>query len=488
MNVKKIDKNTENPQLLSTIVPTDDIALKTEKSPNSEKIPHSISIVVNKYLGSMRDIWQTVQIVMPHLTKWLSEEKKNNIKKMEHFFPEGPLGKDKIKLETARDFAEFLSTVKKMGELNANNAINVLARSLFTQMFCEFDAFMGALLKAIYLQKEDLLKGISREISLTELLEFGDINSAKTAMLEKEIETFRRDSYVEQFNQLEKKFTIVLRKFPEWAEFVELGQRRNLFTHNDGMVSEQYISACKKEDYPFPVFPKIGETLPIDIAYFKRANLVLSKVGFMLAYTLWSKALPGQLETFHESVNDTIYRCLEGKRWVTASELGNFAITTPMKKDSTEILLRVRVINCAIALKFCDRSAESNALLKSFDWTASYRDFKLAILVLEDKFEEAVRVMESIGKSGELITQDAYHSWPLFHKFRERPDFYVTYEKIYGESYAAKVNAEGDEQRFSLKVIDDQNDQHNGTISDSAPAINPVVKRTRARRSVVKTN
>jgi len=72
------------------------------------------------------------------------------------------------------------------------------------QMFSEFDAFMGALLKTIYLKNQDLLKGISREITLRELFEHGSIDDVKIAMLEKEIETFRRDSYVEQFSNLGK--------------------------------------------------------------------------------------------------------------------------------------------------------------------------------------------------------------------------------------------------------------------------------------------
>ena len=45
--------------------------------------------------------------------------------------------------------------------------------------------------------------------------------------------------------------------------------------------------------------------------------------------------------------------------------------------------------------------------------------------------------MREIGKSGEMLNQTAYHTWPLFHKFRERQEFYQVYEEIYEMPYQA---------------------------------------------------
>ena len=345
---------------------------------------HPMADVIRNYLSSLRNIGQTVQIVMPHLQKWLVDEIKKNEKKLSHYIPNPPkrgIPQD-VTLESARDFVEFTSTIKKLEELQSNRALPVLARSLFMQMFCEFDAFMGSLLKTIYTRNENLLKGISREITLSDLLQYENIDAAKRAMLDKEIETFRRDSYVEQFVQLEKKFGLTLRKFPEWGEFVELTQRRNIFTHNDGMISDQYVLVCEREGWKFGERPKLGDTLQVDIQYFARSLQVLSKVGFMLTHTLWAKVFPREEGDMHQSVNDCLYSALEAKRWKTAAEFGEFALSDPMRKNVTEIDLRIRVVNWAIALKFSDRDAAAKKLLGSFDWSASYRDFKLAIHVL----------------------------------------------------------------------------------------------------------
>ena len=410
---------------------------------------HPLEKITADYIASLRNIGQTVQMVIPHVAKWLNEETKKHEKKLSQFLPERAAStkEQNVSIETARDFADFTSTMRQLMELSQDKSIVVLSRSLFIQTFCEFDAFTGQLLIAIYSRNSDLLKGISREISLTDLLEYADLEAVKRAMLEKEIETFRRDSYMEQFEKLEKKFGLKLRGFPEWSEFVEMTQRRNVLTHNDGRVSDQYLSTCDREGYSFPKRPALGEELLIPADYFGKMLRIMTKIGCMLAHTLWSKVFPKESNEMHDSLNDQIYTCLQQKRWKTAADIGAFAMSEPMQRNISEICLRLRVVNVAISLKFSDREQDAQKILKSLDWSASYRDFKLALCVLSDRFDEAVSIMKSIGRSGELIRQHAYHDWPLFHKFRERPEFYETYEKIYGESFLAKVQTDDTETK-----------------------------------------
>ena len=190
--------------------------------------------------------------------------------------------------------------------------------------------------------------------------------------------------------------------------------------------------------------PAIGESLAVSMDYFSRAIRLLSKVALMLGYTLWAKVFPKEQEEFHESLNNVLYSNLEQKRWRLVSDLHDFALSEPMKRGASEVTLRIRLVNIAIALKFSERGPEALAVLHSLDWSASYRDFKLAIAVLEEKFDDAASIMRSIGKSGEIIGQADYHTWPLFTKFREQPIFYETYEAVYGESFAEQVRREID--------------------------------------------
>ncbi len=434
----------------------DESALSAEglTHPVPAEIPriHPIDSLVESYLLAIRNIAQTVYIVMPHLAEWQGDEIKKNEKRLAHFIPEGV--KDGVTseyvIDSAHGLAELVTIVRTLEELNSSKALSVLARSLFMQMFSEFDVFMGALLKTIYLKNQDLLKGIAGEITLRELFAYSTIDDAKVAMLDKEIETFRRDSYVAQFSSLEKKFQITLKKFDEYPEFIELSQRRNIFTHNDGVVSKQYLSVCEREGWQFPKKLAVGVTLDVDLKYFGRALQVMSKVGYMLAHTLWLKVFPQEHAELHDSMSNRIYQCLEQKRWRLAAELGSFALSAPMTKNVTEINLRIRTINVAIGLKFSEQNDEARKILKSLDWTASYRDFKLAIYILEEEYDEAVNLMLAIGKSGEILDQSSYHRWPLFHKFRKRSEFFSTYEKIYGQPYATQVPTDGKSTSVSV--------------------------------------
>lgn len=415
--------------------------VRTELPPRQEAPP--IANAVEQYFAAIGGIGQTARIALPHIAKWKLAEMEKAQNKIEKFFPD--LGKEDVgpktfTLDSARDFAEFSSTIRQFEELREQNFTAILAKSLFTQLFAEFDAYIGELLKIIYLKNNKLLKGVSREISLSDLLDFEDLDAVKLSMLEKEIETFRRNSYIEQFSTLEKKFNISLKKFSEWTQFVELSQRRNILTHNGGFVNDQYLAVCDREGHKFQPKPKMGDSLGVSFEYFVSATRLLPKVGLMLAYTLWSKVFPEESAQMHGALNDTLFKCLQQKRWHLVAELGDFVLSAPMRKDVSEIALRIRIVNASIGLKFAEKDAEALRLLESVDWSASYRDFKLAIAVLLDKYDDAVVMMKSIGKTGEILEQHAYHTWPLFTRFRERPEFYEAYSQIYGEAFSEKVD------------------------------------------------
>jgi hypothetical protein len=402
--------------------------------------PPPIAELVSSYLLALRGIGRTAQVALPHIDKWRKDEGKKIIKKIEKFgISKGNGGSATIGIDSARELAAFTDTIRELREYGSHNPNAVLSKSLFTQLFAEFDSYMGDLLTTIYLKNDKLLKGISREISLSDLMDFDDIKSVKTSMLEKEIETFRRDSYIEQFAALEKKFSIVLRKFKEWPEFVELSQRRNVLMHNGGVVNEQYLIVCAREGHKFSKPVTSGEKLEVEFKYFSAAIRLLSKVGLMLAYTLWAKIFPKEHEELHSSLNDAMYSCLQQKRWLFVAELQDFVLSEPLKKNITEVSFRIRIVNTAIGLKFSGDEKGATALLDSVDWSASYRDFKLAISVLKENYAEATDLMRSIGKSGELLQQSAYHSWPLFTAFRERTEFYDAYAEIYEEPFAEKI-------------------------------------------------
>jgi len=414
-----------------------DIETSNELSEITYAEDHPLELVLNGFLSDLYAVQKTNRILMPHVLTWLKEEHEKNASTLAKFRNET----DKIEGENyqakgAHEAAEMFKALREIQSLGGVKIPDTLIRSLFTQIFSEFDAFIGALLKVIYTKKSELLKNLTREITFADLLVFDDINAIKLDMLEKEIDSFRRDSYIEQFATLEKKFSIkTLRSFAEWGEFVELSQRRNILVHNGGKVSDQYLQNCQKEGYIFDKNPTIGEPLKPSVKYFNRAIIVMSKVAFMLTHTLWRKLFPYEVEHAHSAANNTLYELLKEKRWKVGAEIAKFTLNDQMLLKISDLDLRLRTINSAIAAKFSEDPETATKYLKSIDWTASYRDFKLAIAVLNDKFTDAAKLMKEIGKNGELIRQLSYHDWPLFYKFCDSPEFLNMYQEIYHTSF-----------------------------------------------------
>lgn len=436
---------------------------------------HPVKEALDGLMRSVSAVRDTAATVIPNTATWVQEELVKKWKNIEKFQNRLDAEKNGYVLQTAHEAAELLEATRNYDEFAGDKMLHTLERALFTQLFCEFDMFTGALLTAIYTSKSDLFKSITREVSLADLVQFESLEAVKLNMLEKEIDTFRRDSYVEQFASLEKKFGLKLRGFREWPDFVELSQRRNLLTHNGGKVSEQYLVVCEREGYRFEKRPQIGEPLPLGSEYFFSATRLITKVGFMLTHTLWRKLFPDESDLQSDAMTETIYSILQQKRWKLAAELAEFSLTDPMRKDVQEIEQRVRVVNAAIALKFSGREEGAMRLLDATDWSATYRDFKLAVAVLQNDFDEAAKIMRAIGRTGELVNEVNYHNWPLFHKFRETEQFQAAYLDIYGVSFSSKVV---EESQAARQVVQD------AAIKQAKPARKKAAKQPKPEKKL----
>jgi hypothetical protein len=258
---------------------------------------------------------------------------------------------------------------------------------------------------------------------------------------------------VDQFAALEKKFGLkTLHSFPEWGEFVEVTQRRNLVTHNGGIVTEQYLRVCTAEGCTFYKPPNIGDKLDLDPKYVLRSLFLAQKVGFMLAHTLWKKVFPEFDEQSGNAFNNAMYELLRNQHWRLAAELGQFGLSDNMKRNLSEVVLRIRVVNTAIGHKFSKNHHGCKSLLDTYDWSASIRDFQLAIAVLKGDFNAAIRIMKSIGQNGEYVKELSYHQWPLFRELRDSPEFQVAYKEIYGTDFLVALEKTEVASAFESKI------------------------------------
>lgn len=322
-----------------------------------------------------------------------------------------------------------------------SDMVELQVNSLYISLFSTFDEFTGNLINAVYVRKPELYSSIDRSISLKEILTYDTLEDVKGYLLAKEIETIRRSSYTEQFIKLGNIFGMELRKFDKWAEFIEAGQRRNLITHCGGVVSEQYLAACKEVGYKQEKLVDIGTKLTVDPHYFINTVQILMEIVLMLGQCIWRKLFVEEIEDADRHINNVIFTTLIHERWPTAAGLSHLAMQPIMTSKSKDVFVKIRVVNYAIAIKYSndDSARMVKTLLDKTDWSGSLLDFKLAVHVLKDEYGEAAQVMQEIGKEGELVDELAYYRWPLFREFRSSKEFLAAYNAIYGYSFAQKI-------------------------------------------------
>lgn len=326
--------------------------------------------------------------------------------------------------------------ILERNEKIANHSIEILPNSLFISLISQFDAFLGKLIKQIFLTKPELLNSSEKNISFAKLSELKSFEEAKEFMIEKEIEGVLRESHTDHFNWLENKLKIPLRKDLEiWKEFIEITERRNLLVHNDGVVTSQYLLICRQHGVKFNSEPKIGEQLNVDEDYFKKSYNCLFELSVKLTQVVWRKLMPFDLENSDESLIDISFDLIRKNQNKLAIILLHFATET-LKKYFNEESKNIFIVNLALAYKLDGNILECQRIINLKDWSASSDKFKIAKSALLDEFDETIELMQKIGKNGEVVKL-SYKTWPLFIELRKKEEFKKIFKDIFDEDFTS---------------------------------------------------
>lgn len=297
-----------------------------------------------------------------------------------------------------------------------------------------FDAYLGDLLRAMFYLKPELLQASQRQLTFSELTEFETIEKAREFILEKEIESVIRDSHAKQFDWMEARFGLPLRKgLASWPTFIELTERRNLFVHCDGIVSSQYVEVCKKHAV-VGEGNKVGARLEVEPKYFSDAFECFYEIGVKLAHVLWRKLDENSLEGSDSALIDTGFELLQSKEYSLTARLLEFAVFG-LPRHASALNKRVLLVNLCIAYKFGGAPEKCAKTLDDQDWSDCEERFRLAAAVLKDDFKEAAEIMRSLGASSKALPRHAYETWPLFNEFRRSPEFLETFSSLFGEEF-----------------------------------------------------
>lgn len=341
----------------------------------------------------------------------------------------------KIKIE---DSEKFPKLHKQLNRLDI--ATKILPRNFIVSIVSQYDAFLGDLMRVLYKINTNIIRSSEKLILAEDLFKFKDITELKEHIVDKEIDSLLREEHYEQLKIIEKKVASVFGKeftlttnLSILPSFIELTQRRNLFVHTNGLASRQYIESSKKWKFEKTKTISINDELFASREYCNNAFEILYEISLKLTHVLWRKFIPEERLNADKHLNQIIYDLLLDNKYNLAITISNFA-TEVIKKFSSEQLRKFIVINKALAYKMLNKDQECQLIIKNEDWSIG-SEFKLAKLILEDNFQDAIFIMRKIGNNDELVDKEAYKAWPLFYKFRKEEIFKQTYMEIFGEEF-----------------------------------------------------
>jgi hypothetical protein len=324
---------------------------------------------------------------------------------------------------------------------NFRNANRLIPRHFIISLVSQYDSFLGKLIRFLFEVKPESLNATEKNIPFTELMKFPNMEAVKEYVLEKEVESVIRKNHADQFGWLKEKLNTPFNKdLACWPTFIELTERRNLFVHTDGLVSSQYLTVCKQHNVPITEEIKVGDQLEVPNEYYEAAYRCIFEIGVKMAHVIWRKLCPDKLDGSDNNIINITFDLIQNKEYELSIQLLNFFTGKDIKHFS-DSNYRLMLLNLAQAYKWNDNEGKCKTTLQRVDWSACGDNFKLAVAVLNEKYDEAYSCMKRL-KHDKDFHQAFYRDWPIFKDIRKQGEFCSIFEECYGEPFDAEQTTE----------------------------------------------
>jgi hypothetical protein len=305
----------------------------------------------------------------------------------------------------------------------------LLPEVIVVGLISAYDGFLASLLTAVIEMHEEIVLTSQKQLTYKELLEFNSIADARTALIEREVESVIRKSHHEQFEWMQNNLNVLLKKgLTIWPKFVEFCERRNLFTHTNGVVSSQYLKVCSEHKCNISDV-KICHKLKINPTYYRDAVETIYEIGLKLCYVLWRKFNISEIHKADILFNGRCVDLINAREYRLAEALLTFSKGVP---GLTDQIRRMMIVNLANAMRLQDRIEEANKLLDTEDWSAANNSFQVCVASVRGDVDRVLKLMQQYGKH---FAAEDYRGWPAFRKTRDDPRFIELFESIFGEPF-----------------------------------------------------
>jgi hypothetical protein len=412
--------------------------------------PESFEAVFRRYASVMRTyrnfLALTLELV-PAISNTLSDKRISEFAKQRGAKRTDLTNADRTVFELPmHSFQEFMMQHREIRA--AMDGAKHLPEVMIIGLVSAYDAFLSQLVRVVFDLNPGIVFTSDKSIKFSDLVAYKDMNAARDALIDREIESLIRESHHQQFASLEEKLTMKLREgLSVWPKFIELCERRNLLTHTGGIVSHQYLTNCSNHKFDVTQIA-VGDRLRIDSAYFAEAVRVMTEIGMKLCYVFWRKFGKGQRDDADSALSDECYNLIAGGDYATAEAILSFGCDV-LKKSGSDRTRRMMIINLANALRLQKKVTNARKLLDGEDWGAVNDEFAISVAAVREDVSTVVALMRRIGRAGRPDIED-YRTWPVFRGMRTDPDFQSAFLEVFGEAVIAAPPSNGEETPLVL--------------------------------------
>ena len=322
---------------------------------------------------------------------------------------------------------------------------NIISKSMLIYFHSLFENFLIKTLELIYNNSDKQFNDDNIKFTFLELKEFWTIEDAKKCIINQKISKTLYASIDKQFDVL---FDLLwINKYENKKDFpikdlIEISLRRNLFTHEDGIVNDIYINKCIEYwiENNFEKWKRI---------IFENEYMVYYEFLIKIVFYLWIK-LSEEENKFNKVssnfINNKIFNMIKEGELELGLKISNFILESKFIKNVNESTKLMLLLNKALIYKMNSNNEEVYKILKSIDWSAQPNLFKLARSVLLEDWEDSGIFMLKVVKKDlkdedweEYIWSLQLETWPLFFEFKNTDIFKKNYKKIFKKDFILDV-------------------------------------------------
>lgn len=266
--------------------------------------------------------------------------------------------------------------------------------SIFVHIFSRFDAFILDIVRHYY-SSSDLLMKSDKQLTYAEIAELGShsFKQIKRRYVDEEIEKLR-DNRMNQLKLIadQSKYDLLKQISNFIPLFIEASERRNIIVHHRGAITNRYRKNLEKYGIQSP--PKDQTSLLITEEYITQVFETLLNIALEVSLAV-NKSKKTNEKLFEAINNDIIVEAIRDELYPLALTTLDFVYKHGFDFD-------IYVLNKALCYKRMGNKQEYQAISKLFIKINDNPILQMAICILNDSPEGALRIMRSVKNKNQL--------------------------------------------------------------------------------------